>query len=83
MKKENLLLAIIILLVSVAGFFAGKYFQNDSGRFVVNELHADIDKIMYFVTDSKEGIIYVSFPATYSKEASFKKYDIRTGKEIK
>ena len=83
MKKENLLLAIIILLVSVAGFIAGKYFQNDSGRFVVNELHVSENKIMYFVTDSKDGIFYVSFPETPYKEASFKKYDIRTGKEIK
>ena len=83
MKKENLLLAIIILLVSVAGFFAGKYFQNDSGRFVVNELHVSENEIMYFVTDSKDEIFYVSFPETSYKGASFKKYDIRTSKEIK
>ena len=41
------------------------------------------NEIMYFVTDSKDEIFYVSFPETSYKGASFKKYDIRTGKEIK
>ena len=33
MKKENLLLTSLIILVFVMGFFIGKNYNNDSGRY--------------------------------------------------
>ena len=33
MKKENLLLTSLITLVFVMGFFIGKNYNNDSGRY--------------------------------------------------
>ena len=37
MKKENLLLTALIILVFVMGFFIGKNYNNDSGRYFFKE----------------------------------------------
>ena len=56
-KKENLLLTVIVILVFITGLIVGKSLQNDSGRFLIREYSTN-DEINYIAIDTKEGIVY-------------------------
>ena len=57
MKKENLLLTVIVILVFITGLTIGKSLQNDSRRFLIREYNIN-DEIEYIAIDTKEGIVY-------------------------
>ena len=61
MKKENLLLTSLITLVFVMGFFIGKNYNNDSGRYFFKEYDSyyGYRNIKYLVYDTKEGYMYL------------------------
>ena len=83
MKKENLLLTSLIILVFVMGFFIGKNYNNDSGRYFFKEYDSyyGYKNIKYLVYDTKEGFIYLRHINDKNKMEVIKT-DIKTGKSV-
>ena len=83
MKKENLLLTSLIILVFVMGFFIGKNYNNDSGRYFFKEYDSyyGYRNIKYLVYDTKEGYMYLRDINDKNKMEVIK-IDIKTGKSV-
>ena len=83
MKKENLLLTSLITLVFVMGFFIGKNYNNDSGRYFFKEYDSyyGYKNIKYLVYDTKEGYMYLRDINDKNKMEVIK-IDIKTGKSV-
>lgn len=83
MKKENLLLTALIIFIFVMGFFIGKNYNNDSGRYFFKEYDSyyGYKNIKYLVYDTKEGYMYLRDINDKNKMEVIK-IDIKTGKSV-
>lgn len=79
MKKENLLLTIIVLLVFIIGYIFGSTFGSNSQRYYINEFsngNAVIDSelgIVYFKEKGNKTITKYDFIEDYNKQEEQKK----------
>ena len=60
MKKENLLLTVIAILVFITGLIIGKSLQNDTGRFFYKEENG-----LLVVFDTKTGEFFIKDKTKY------------------